>query len=112
MNDLSSMRKLVSMELKKIWSALTPFFSNKYTLTVFVVLAWMTFFDDNSLLRRVQSVREMHALEAEVLEYTRQIEQDRAMIKELRSGNDNLEKFAREQYLMCLPNEDVFIFED
>lgn len=100
------------MELKKIWSELIPFFSNKYTLTVMLVLTWMTFFDDNSLLRRIESVRELHALEEAVRDYSLRIEQDRAKIKELNSSNDNLEKFAREQYLMSKPDEDVFIFEE
>ncbi len=103
---------LPAMDLKRVWYDLSPFFSNKYTLTVIIVLAWMTFFDDNSLIRRITAVRELHSLEQAVKEYSTQIEKNRAVIRELESGSQALEKFAREQYLMSRPNEDVYIVED
>ena len=42
----------------------------------------------------------------------KKIEEDRKRIQELKTNNDNLEKFAREQYLMKKDNEDIFIIVD
>ena len=39
----------------------------------------------------------------------KKFENDRNRLNELRTNNENLEKFAREQYLMKKPNEDIFI---
>ena len=37
------------------------------------------------------------------------IKKDKNRIHELKTNRDNLEKFAREQYLMKKKNEDIFI---
>ena len=41
--------------------------------------------------------------------YQNKIEEDNRKMKELLSNKDNLEKFAREQYLMKNKNEDIFV---
>ena len=41
--------------------------------------------------------------------YLKKIEEDRNKLDELRTDNDNLEKFAREQYLMKRKDEDLYI---
>jgi len=39
------------------------------------------------------------------------IMEDSIRMNELRTDNENLEKFAREQYLMKRENEEIFIIE-
>ncbi len=41
--------------------------------------------------------------------YAKKIEEDTRRTNELLSDDENLEKFAREQYLMKKPNEEVFV---
>ena len=41
--------------------------------------------------------------------YLNRIEEDKRKLNELKTNNDNLEKFAREQYHMKKPNEDLYI---
>lgn len=41
--------------------------------------------------------------------YKERIEKDREKLIELRSDEEQLEKFAREEYLMKKDNEDVFV---
>ena len=48
-------------------------------------------------------------LEKEKDYYQKKIEEDNRKIKELLRSPDNLEKFAREQYLMKKDNEDIFV---
>ena len=43
--------------------------------------------------------------------YQEKTETDKRKLNELRSDKDNIEKFARENYLMKQENEEVFIIE-
>lgn len=48
-------------------------------------------------------------LKKEKAYYQRKIEEDSRKMEELLSNKKNLEKFAREQYLMKKPDEDLFV---
>jgi cell division protein FtsB len=85
---------------------------NKYVLTAVVFLFWLLLFDQNNLSERMRSSREYNKLLEEKGYYEKKIEEDRRRIQELKTNNDNLEKFAREQYLMKRDNEDIFIIVD
>ena len=82
---------------------------NKYVVTALVFLFWLLLFDQNNLTERRKSTREYHQLLEEKAYYQQKIEEDRKRIEELKTNTDNLEKFAREQYLMKKDNEDIFI---
>ena len=51
----------------------------------------------------------IESLEKEKAYFIEKIETDRNRIHELKTNKKNLEKFAREQYLMKKENEDIFI---
>jgi cell division protein DivIC len=85
------------------------FLNNKYILTLIVFFLWLLFFDQNNLLERRKLNREYDQLLQEREFYMKKIEEDRKRIKELKTDNENLEKFAREQYLMKKDNEDIFV---
>jgi len=56
----------------------------------------------------MRDVNTLNQLEKDKLYYQERIEEDRKRIEELKTDDENLEKFAREQYLMKKENEDVF----
>ena len=85
------------------------FLKNKYILALIVFFLWLMFFDQNNLLERHKLNSEYDQLLQEREYYMKKIEEDRKRIKELKTDNENLEKFAREQYLMKKENEDIFI---
>lgn len=99
------------MGLKKFWFWVLPFLKNKFTLILIVFLGWILFFDQNNILERVQNLNQLHQLEKDKAYYIEKIRQDSAKLRELRTDKKNLEKFAREQYLMKKKNEDVFVIE-
>lgn len=84
-------------------------FRNKYFLTVLVFLIWIILMDSNNLLSRIKDVRELRKLKSDKEYYTNKIEEDQRKLRELKTDNHNLEKFAREQYHMKKPDEDLFI---
>jgi cell division protein FtsB len=95
--------------LKKFWVWMLPFLKNKYTLTLIVFLGWVVFFDQNNLIDRVQNLNQLHSLEKDKGYYVEKIKSDSTRLEELKTSKKNLEKFAREQYLMKKKNEDIFV---
>lgn len=82
---------------------------NKY-LVVFVVFAvWIVFFDENNLMKHRQNLEELAQLEAQLDFYKKKIEADKRKLHELQTNDENLEKFAREQFLMKKAEEDIFV---
>lgn len=100
------------MTLKGFWKAILPLLKNKYTLTLIVFIGWITFFDQSNLVDRVQNMNQLHQLEKDKLYYIEKIKEDSTKLYELKTDSRNLEKFAREQYLMKKKNEDIFIIVD
>ena len=84
---------------------------NKYFLTGVVFILWLAFFDKNNLVDLFGEVNKIRSYHTEKAYYEEKIASDREKIKELRTNKENLEKFAREQYLMKKQNEDIFIIE-
>ncbi len=89
-----------------------PVFGNKYIFVIVLFGVWMTFFDENNLLSRFEYDQKIRKLDNEITYYEKEIEQSTRKKSELQSSNENLEKFAREQYLMKKANEDIFIIEN
>jgi cell division protein FtsB len=85
---------------------------NKYVFTTLLFFIWLLFFDQNNLAERRKSTSEYNQLIEEKNYYLIKIEEDRKRINELKTDADNLEKFAREQYLMKKDDEDIFIIVD
>ena len=82
---------------------------NKYLLTTLALVVWLLFFDKNDILSQVERTGELRALEEERNYYQAEIEKSKQDMKELQTNPKNLEKFAREKYLMKKPNEEVFV---
>ena len=92
-------------KLKKIIDRL----NNKFVIASLIFLLWILFFDQNNLLNRISDLRTLREMKAQKEYYEKKIETDIQRTKELETDDDNLEKFAREQYLMKKANEDVFV---
>ena len=96
----------------KIWKKILPFVKNKFILTIFIFIIWLLFFDRNNLVDRIKEMRHLHQLEKDKSYYIERIDKDSKRLKQLKTDNKNLEKFAREQYLMKKDNEDIFVIVD
>jgi cell division protein FtsB len=91
--------------LMKILRSLT----NKYLLAFAGFVVWIMFFDDNNLRQHRQNLSELALLQAQVDSYKQKIEADKRKLYELQTNDANLEKFAREQFLMKKADEDIFV---
>lgn len=95
--------------LKKYYKIVIPFIRNKYLVSTAFVFLWVLFFDQNNLMDRYKLVREVNQLEKDHEYYLERIHLDSARLIELKTSPENLEKFAREQFLMKKDNEDIFV---
>lgn len=93
----------------KIADKVPPVLRNKYILTMVIFIVWVVLFDSNNLVARLKDMRELRKLKSEKEYYMNRIETDRRKLKELKTDNQNLEKFAREQYRMKKADEDLYI---
>ena len=99
------------MGYKEVFGFFLPLLRNKFSLSLIVFFLWIIFFDSNNLIERTFNLRKVHQLEKDKMFYEEKIREDRAKLEELESNPANLEKFAREQYLMKKDNEDIFVIE-
>lgn len=74
-----------------------------------VILIFILFIDKNSLINNLQYIYKIQALERQIGHYQDLIDDSKNRLIELNSNQENLEKFAREQFLMKRDNEDIFI---
>jgi cell division protein FtsB len=72
-------------------------------------VVWIIFFDQNNLIDRVSALAKFRQMEEDKLYFQEKIKTDTRKLQELRTDRENLEKFAREQYLMKKTDEDIFI---
>lgn len=92
--------------MKKLWD------KYKYWVIGLAAITWMTVFDSNNFIELVELRHEISNLEEKRDYYKSEIENVRREQRDLFSSTRNLEKFAREKYLMKKDNEDLFIIVD
>ena len=95
--------------LQHIFRKVFPVLKNKYILTLLIFLVWITFFDQNNLVDRFRQVNRQEELKEEKEYYLEKIHEDSVKLHQLKTNEENLEEFAREEYYMKKDNEDIFI---
>lgn len=83
--------------------------SNKFVIASVLFLTWIIFFDENSIVAHIESKQQLQELIQQKEYYKERIVSDKQKLEDLSKGKAELEKFAREQYYMSKPDEDVFI---
>ena len=91
---------------------LLPHLKDKYVLATIVFLVWLTFFDRNDFFVQHEYRSKLDALETEKQYYIDEIQTNRQALTSLLGDKKNLEKFAREKYLMKCDNEDIFVIRE
>jgi cell division protein FtsB len=82
---------------------------NKYFIATVVFIAFMVFADKNNIVEQYKLQQQYTKIKREHKYYQQQIIEARKQQDELFSNEKNLEKYAREKYLMKKDNEDVFV---
>lgn len=97
--------------MKKLFK--NPWFklaTNLYALIGIFFVVWMVFLDSNSLLIYFSLERKLSELERQKSTLEESIALDRKTLLQL-SDSIEMERYARERYLMKKKNEDVYLIE-
>ncbi len=89
--------------------ALFKTITNKYLFAFLIFSVWMIFLDDHNILFLRQNLNKLKRFRVEQKYYKEKIAVDSQKLKELQTDSKNLEKFAREQFLMKKKDEDIFL---
>jgi Septum formation initiator len=84
---------------------------NKYGVVIIVFLIVTFIIGDSNLVKRHQYDEKIRVLEKEIKYYKNEIENDQKKLDDLNTNKERLERFAREEYFMKKPDEDIFIIE-
>jgi cell division protein FtsB len=82
---------------------------NKYGVAAIFFFVITFVVGDSTLSKRISYDQEISRLKQEIEYYTSLKEEKQQKLDALQSDNESLEKWAREQYQMVKPNEDLYI---
>ena len=85
---------------------------NAYWLVTIVFFALTFVMGDSSLYKRYTYDEKIRSLEKESKHYQKEIEINSKKLNDLHTDKEGLERFAREEYFMKKPNEDVYIIKN
>ena len=97
------------MKAKELFLKILNSITNKYLIAIVAFVVWIMFFDDNNLRQHQKNLKELALLEEQVNFYKHKIETDKRKLIELQTNDENLEKFAREQFFMKKADEDIYV---
>ena len=83
-----------------------------FTLLIVVAyLAFLLFFNENSMMRSIDLDRTIDSLRTEIRVNQDSLEYYKALNNRLSTSPEEMERVAREQYNMYRPDEDVYVFK-
>lgn len=97
--------------MKKWLRKIIPLFGNFYFSTGVILFLWMIFIDPNDFISQFRLTSKRNDLENEKFFYIEKIEEVKIERNEIFGSSAQVEKFARERYLMKKPNEDIYIYK-
>lgn len=101
--------------MKWQWSylkPLVPVLKNRYVVVALLFITWLLFFDRYNLITQFKLKRQASSLQDEIEYYKQQTVDVKSVNDDLFSDPDKLERFAREEYMMKKPKEDLFVIVD
>lgn len=97
--------------LKSIFNYIITRYTKLQLLIIIVIIVFGFFISESNIFARISYDNEISELNDQIEYYRNKTEEDKKKLQELESDKDQIEKFARENYLMKKPNEDIFIVE-
>lgn len=85
---------------------------NKYVVTLGIFALIVLFLDENSMLKRMQMNQEERELREEIERYRDDFNESTRLLGEITADSVAIEQIARERYMMKLPDEDIYVFEE
>jgi cell division protein FtsB len=83
--------------------------TGKYVIALIGFAAWIGYFDEHNIIQHLEDKKRLEQLKEQQVFLKNKIKSDKQKLEELQTSKETLEKFAREQFQMKKPNEEVFL---
>ncbi len=99
------------LKLKEFYEKIPEVFKNKYFIVGFLFLIWISFLDENNLVSLNQQINTLEEKQEIIESLKNQIKEIEDKLELLNNDQKELEKFARENFLMKKENEDIILIK-
>ena len=99
------------LKLKEFYEKIPELFKNKYFIVGFLFLIWISFLDENNLVSLNQQINTLEEKQEIIESLENQIKEIEDKLELLNNDQKELEKFARENFLMKKENEDIILIK-
>ena len=100
------------LKLKEFYKKIPSIFKNKYFIVGFLFIIWIIFLDENNLVLLNQQLNKLEENKEIIDSLENKILKMQNKLERLNNDQQELEKFARENFLMKKDNEDIIIIRD
>lgn len=100
------------LKLKEIYNKIPPAFKNKFFIVGFLFVIWITFLDENNLILLNNRINNLQEKQEEIDSLKNEISEMELRLERLNNNQDELERFARENFLMKKEGEDIIIIRE
>jgi len=99
------------LKLKEFYEKIPEVFKKKYFIVGFLFLIWISFLDENNLVSLNQQINTLEEKQEIIESLKNQIKEIEDKLELLNNDQKELEKFARENFLMKKENEDIILIK-
>ena len=100
------------LKLKKLYNKIPEIFKNKFFVVGFLFLVWISFLDENNLVLLNDRLNELNKKEETIDSLLLEISEMEDRLERLNNNQDELERFARENFLMKKDGEDIILIRE
>ena len=100
------------LKLKEFYKKIPSVFRNKYFIVGFLFIIWIVFLDENNLVLLNQQQSKLEKNQEIIDSLENEISEMEDKLERLNNDQKELEKFARENFLMKKENEDIIIIRE
>ena len=100
------------LKLKEFYKKIPSVFKNKYFIVGFLFIIWIIFLDENNLVSLNQQMNTLEEKQEIIDSLENEISEMEDKLDRLNNDQKELEKFARENFLMKKENEDIIIIRE
>ena len=100
------------LKLKEFYKKIPSVLKNKYFIVGFLFIIWIVFLDENNLVLLNQQQSNLEKNQEIIDSLENEISEMEDKLERLNNDQKELEKFARENFLMKKENEDIIIIRE
>lgn len=100
------------LKLKEYYNKIPHIFKNKFFIVGFGFIIWISFLDENNLILLNERINILNEKEKTIDSLLLEISELENRLERLNNNQEELERFARENFLMKKDGEDIILIRE